>query len=113
MIEHVTVESLSMMGFAAGMLGGLASAINAVFGNFKKVPARPLSVAQHAIRSRALFLTFRLLVAGILGIAITFWFAPDVISRSLALPKLVFIQFMVGFVGSISFRIPFLQRSAA
>ncbi|RYG38775.1 MAG: hypothetical protein EON93_01415 [Burkholderiales bacterium] len=97
----LTVEYLALTGAMAGALGGLVAAMNAIYGGFKKLPDKPLSVSKAAIRNRATFLTFRILVGGILGGAVTFWFGPDVVARTMSQDKLLFVQFAVGLAGSL------------
>lgn len=88
------------MGFFVGSLGGLVAGINVIFGHFKALPTKPLSVSKEAIRNRALFVFFRVLVAGVIGGVTTFWFGRDVIAGVLTLDKLVFIQFVAGLAGT-------------
>ena len=97
----LTVEFLAVNGALAGGLGGLVAAINAVFGGFKALPVKPMSVSKAAVKGRAMFVTYRMLVGGILGGAITFWLGPDVLAGSLSMDKLAFIQFAAGLAGSM------------
>ena len=97
----LTVEYLALSGTLAGGLGGLVAAINAVFGGFKALPVKPMSVSKAAVKSRAMFVTYRTLVGGIFGGAISFWFGPDVVVGSLSIDKLAFLQFSAGLAGSM------------
>ena len=94
------------MGIFAGALGGVVAALNAVFGGFKKLPSPPLSTSKSSARHRGTFFTFRVLVGALLGAAITFWFASETQAGTLALTKLLFIQFAVGLGGSLLSPLP-------
>jgi hypothetical protein len=109
----ITIEYLALTGAMAGTLGGLVAAINAVFGGFAKLPEKPLSVSKSAIKNRAMFVTYRLIVGGIFGWVVTFWFGPDVVAGVLSTYKLLFIQFAVGLAGSLFAKLPFAKNDGS
>lgn len=100
-IPTATLHALLLMGFGAGAVGGVVAAINGIFGGFRALPPKPMSVSKAAKRTRAVFFIFRIFVGAILGAMITFWFASDVVENSLSIEKLFFIQFAVGLSGSL------------
>lgn len=100
------VQLHSMMGIAFGATGGMIAALLAIFNNFK-TPNKPISQSKTAIKNRVVFFVARIVVGGLFGFLVSFWFSPDVTSGNLALEKLAFIQGIVGLAASFIPKLPF------